>query len=156
MKNSKTGQLWGRKCKQCTLCCKCRRRFHKLIYSICNEEELLEEWKESIVPIYKKGDKTDCSQYRGVSLLSTTYKVLSNILLSRLTPYADEIIGDRQCEFRRNRSHTTLLSHSIWLHHHPTWHYLLSLHMTLLTPHRNVRNMQFLSSFPPVWQSNLA
>ena len=34
----------------------------------------------------------------------TTYKILSNILLSRLTPYAKEIIGDHQCGFRRNRS----------------------------------------------------
>ena len=34
----------------------------------------------------------------------TTYKILSNILLSRLTPYAKEIIGDYQCGFRRNRS----------------------------------------------------
>jgi hypothetical protein len=38
--------------------------------------------------------------------LSTTYKLLSNILLSRLTPYADEIIGERQCGFKRNRSTT--------------------------------------------------
>jgi hypothetical protein len=30
--------------------------------------------------------------------------MLSNILLSRLIPYADEIIGDHQCGFRRNRS----------------------------------------------------
>ena len=43
-----------------------------------------EEWKESIiVPIDKKGDKTDCNNYRGISLLPTTYKILSNILLSR-------------------------------------------------------------------------
>ena len=63
-----------------------------------------EEWKELIiVPIYKKGDKTDCSNYRGISLLQTTYKILSNILLSRLTSYAEEIIGDHQCGFRRNR-----------------------------------------------------
>jgi hypothetical protein len=37
-------------------------------------------------------------------LLSTSYKILSNILLSRLTPYADEIIGDHQCGFQCNRS----------------------------------------------------
>ena len=64
-----------------------------------------EEWKESIiVPIHKKGDKTDCNNYRGISLLPATYKILSNILLSRLIPYAKEIIRDRQCGFRRNRS----------------------------------------------------
>ena len=63
------------------------------------------ERKESIiVPIHKKGDKTDYNNYRGISLLPTTYKILSNILLSRLIPYAEEIIGDQQRGFRRNRS----------------------------------------------------
>jgi len=67
-----------------------RREIHKLINSLWNKEEFPEEWKESIVvPIYKKGDKTDCNKCRGISLLSTTYKILSNILLSRLTPYAE-------------------------------------------------------------------
>jgi len=41
--------------------------------------------------------------------LPTTYKILSNILLSRLTPYAEEIIGDHQCGFRRSRSTTYLI-----------------------------------------------
>jgi len=60
----------------------------------------------TIVSIYKMGDKTDCSNYRGVSFLSTTYKILYNILLSMLTPYAEETNGDHQCGFRRNRSTT--------------------------------------------------
>ena len=38
--------------------------------------------------------------------MPTTYKILSNILLSRLSPYAEEIIGDHQYGFRRNRSTT--------------------------------------------------
>jgi len=80
---------------------------HKLIISFWNKEELPDEWKESItVPIYKKGDKTDCNNYRGISLLPTTYKVLSNILFSRLIPYAEEVIGYHQCGFRRNMSTT--------------------------------------------------
>ena len=49
-----------------------------------------------IVLIYKKGDKTDCSNYRVILVLSTTYKILSNILLSRLTPHTEETIGDYQ------------------------------------------------------------
>jgi hypothetical protein len=37
----------------------------RLICSICNKEELPQQWKESIiVPIYKKGGKTDCNNYR--------------------------------------------------------------------------------------------
>ena len=73
---------------------------HKLIISIWNKDELPEEWKELIiVPVYKKDDKTDGSRYRGISLLSSTYKIVSNILLSRLTLYAEEILGDHQCGF---------------------------------------------------------
>jgi len=74
---------------------------HKLITSIWKKEKLPEEWKESIiVPIHKKGDERDCNNYRGISLLPTTYKILSNILLSRLIPHTKEIIGDHQCGFR--------------------------------------------------------
>jgi hypothetical protein len=63
---------------------------HKLINSIWNKEELLDKWKESIiVPVHKKRDKTECNNYRGMSLLSTSYKILSNILPSRLSPYID-------------------------------------------------------------------
>jgi hypothetical protein len=36
--------------------------------------------------------------------LPTSYKILSNILLSRLPPYAEEFIGDLQCGFGHNRS----------------------------------------------------
>jgi sorting nexin-29 len=56
------------------------------------------------VPIHKKGDKIECSNYRGILLLQTLYKILSNILLCRLIPYADEIIGNHQCGFVRNSS----------------------------------------------------
>jgi hypothetical protein len=73
---------------------------HKLNNSIWNREELPDKWKELIiVPCYKKGDKTDCNNYRGISLLPTTYKIVSNILLSRLTLYAEEIIGYREYRF---------------------------------------------------------
>jgi hypothetical protein len=72
---------------------------------IWDKEELPHQWKEPVmVPIERKGDKTDCSNYRGISSLSASYKILSNILLARQTPYADEIIGDHHCGFRHNRS----------------------------------------------------
>jgi sorting nexin-29 len=80
---------------------------HKLINSVWNKKELPNRWQDFIIiPVHKKGDKIDCNNYRGISLLLTSYKMLSNILLSRLVPYIDEIIGDHQCGFRRNRSTT--------------------------------------------------
>jgi hypothetical protein len=73
---------------------------HKLIKLIWNKEELPHQRKESIVvPIHRKRDKTECSNYRGISFMPTSYKILSNILFSRLISYADEIIGDHQCGF---------------------------------------------------------
>jgi hypothetical protein len=77
-----------------------RSEIHELIKLIWNKEELPHQWKESVViPVDKKGDKTDCSNYRDIALLSNSYKMVSSILLYRLTPYAGEIIGDHQCGF---------------------------------------------------------
>jgi hypothetical protein len=87
-----------------TLC----SEIHKLICSIWNKKELPQLWKESIiVPIHKMGDKTtDCNNYCGISLLLTAYKILSNILLTRLTPYVNDVIGNHQCGFHCNESNT--------------------------------------------------
>jgi hypothetical protein len=42
----------------------------KLINCVQGKEELLEQWKEYIiVPVYMKGDNSDCSNYQGISLL---------------------------------------------------------------------------------------
>jgi hypothetical protein len=46
---------------------------HKLINSVWNKEELPDQWKESIiVQVHKKGDKTDCNNYPGISLREQT------------------------------------------------------------------------------------
>ena len=65
-----------------------------LINSIRNKENLPQQWKCWIIlPVYEKGEKTDYSNRRGLSLLSSSYKTLSNILLSRLYPYAEKLLG---------------------------------------------------------------
>jgi hypothetical protein len=93
---------------------------------------LPEKWKESIrVPVYTKGDKTDCSGYRDISLVPTTYKILSIMVLSMLTPYAEEITGDHQCGFRCNKS---TIDHIFCIH--PIllkrWEYNEAVHQLLI------------------------
>jgi hypothetical protein len=78
---------------------------HKLIHSIWNNEKLPDQYKGSIiVPVHKKGDKTCCNIYHWILLLSTSYKIVSNILLSRLSSSIEEINGDHHCGFGPNRS----------------------------------------------------
>ena len=77
-------------------------------------------WKESIiVSIHKKGDKTDCNNYRGISLFPTTYKSLSNILLSRLIPYAEEII--RVINVDSDAIGQLLIIHSVFVKYLRKW-----------------------------------
>jgi len=81
------------------------RRIHHLIKLIWVQHKMPEEWSMGIIqPIYKRGDKLECSNYRAITLFNVTYKVLSGILNNRLTVYAEEILGEYQCGFRANRS----------------------------------------------------
>jgi sorting nexin-29 len=99
---------------------------------IWNRKEMPHHRKEStFVNIHKKGDKIDCSNYRGISVLSTSYKILSNILLSRLIPYGDETIGDHQCGFRRNMSTTDQM---FYIHQmlEKKWEYNVTVHQQFI------------------------
>jgi hypothetical protein len=69
--------------------------------SVCNKGELPRQWTESVlVPVHKEGDETDCINY---SWTSTSYTVSSKVLLSGLSVYRDEIIGDQRRAFRRRQ-----------------------------------------------------
>jgi hypothetical protein len=50
-----------------------------------------------------KGNKIRIRNYGGISLLPTTYEILSSTILSRLSPFIDEIIVDHKCGFPHNR-----------------------------------------------------
>jgi len=77
----------------------------KLKNIIWEQEEIPESWRVSVLcPVFKKGDIMECENYREISLLNTTYKILSNILLIRINPYIKEIIGEYQAGFMIGRS----------------------------------------------------
>ena len=55
----------------------------------------------SIVALFKnKGDKGDCNNYRGISLLSVTGKAFARVILKRLQRLAERILPESQCGFR--------------------------------------------------------
>jgi sorting nexin-29 len=66
-----------------------------------------DDWKVGlIVPLFKKGNKMKCENYRGIILLNVAYKILSSIILERLKEYSEEILGEYQCGFRSQRRTT--------------------------------------------------
>ena len=63
-----------------------------------------------IITLYKKGVESDCSNYRGITLLSFPVKVLAKVLDNRLIPLiAEEDLPKSQCGFTINRGMTDRL-----------------------------------------------
>ena len=80
-------------------------RIYELVRQTGKEGRIPEEWNETIiVPIYKKGDRDKCENYRGIALENTAYKILANIILGKITSYVEKITGDYQNGFRYGRS----------------------------------------------------
>ena len=77
----------------------------QLILHIWVDEELPHDWNFGIIcPVLKKVDLMACSNYRGILLLNTTYKILSCIIYAHLSEYTERIIG--KCGFRKGKSTT--------------------------------------------------
>lgn len=85
----------------------CQKRIHQLILKIWENEALPDEWRNGIIiPIHKKGSKLECTNYRPITLLNVTYKILSKLINTKLKEYAEQNLSDYQCGFRPNRSTT--------------------------------------------------
>ena len=81
----------------------------KMLLSICQEawksKNVPDDWERGIiVPIHKKGSTMDCSNYRGISLLSIPGKVYARILESKLRKVADNQIEEHQSGFSTVKS----------------------------------------------------
>jgi len=81
---------------------------HAFICKIWSACRVPQQWKDatSIAAIYKnKGDRADCGNSRGISLLSVGGKILARVMLNRLlTHVAEVILPESQCGFCRGRS----------------------------------------------------
>ena len=72
---------------------------------IWKDESIPEEWKEAIIfPIHKRGERDNCENYRGIALGNAAFKILSNIILGKMKPSIEKVLGDYQNGFRNGRS----------------------------------------------------
>ena len=77
---------------------------HKLFYQIWNEEKFHQDWQNAVLlPFFKKGDKTLCSNYQAISLIDVAAKVFAVILHKRLQPHRDTRTRHNQAGFRTSR-----------------------------------------------------
>ena len=80
---------------------------HEIFCSVWGEETMPQDFRDAtVVSLYKnKGSKSDCGNYRGVSLLSVAGKILARVVLNRLISAVSEpSLPESQCGFRPGRS----------------------------------------------------
>ena len=79
---------------------------------IWREGKVPQQWKDAVITeLHKKGDKTECGNYRGISLVSHAGKVLLKVVARRLSAYCEAkgLLPEEQCGFRPNRSTTDMM-----------------------------------------------
>ena len=86
--------------------------FHEIIVAVWMTGEVPQEWKDATIKVlHKKKDRTECSNYRGLSLVAHAGKVLLKIVANRLGDFCEEagILPEEQCGFRPQRSTTDMM-----------------------------------------------
>ena len=74
------------------------------------------DWKRSVfIPITKKGNAMECSNYRTVALISHASKVMFKILQARLQQYVNYELPDIQTGFRRGRGTRDQIANIRWI-----------------------------------------
>jgi hypothetical protein len=82
-----------------------KHRMYNLILLIWSKEQLPMEWLQGIIcPIYKKGERTICSNYRPITILNTAYTIFTTILNNRFSKIVQSRLSAVQSGFRPNRT----------------------------------------------------
>ena len=92
----------------------------KVLHSICQQiwktQQWSQDWKRSVfVPIIKKGNPKECSNYHTIALISHTSKVMLKILQARLQQYMNCDLPDVQAGFRKGRGTRDQIANIHWI-----------------------------------------
>ena len=84
---------------------------HSISQQIWKTQQWPQDWKMSVfIPIPKKGNAKECSNYRTIALISHASKVMLKILQARLQQYVNHELPDVQAVFRKGRETTVQIA----------------------------------------------
>ena len=92
----------------------------KVLQSICQQiwktQQWPQDWKRPVfIPIPKKGNAKECSNYHTIALISHTCKVMLKILQARLQHYMNHELPDVQPGFRKGRGTRNQIANIQWI-----------------------------------------
>ena len=92
----------------------------KVLHSICQQIwktwQWTQDWKRSVfIPMPKKGNAKECSNYHTVALISHACKIMLKILQARLQQYMNHELPDVQAGFRKGRGTRDQITNIGWI-----------------------------------------
>ena len=92
----------------------------KVLHSICQQiwetQQWPQDWKRSVfIPIPKKGNAKECSNYCTIALISHASKVMLKILQARLQQYVNHELPDVQARFRKGKGTRDQVANIRWI-----------------------------------------
>ena len=92
----------------------------KVLHTICQQiwktQQWPQDWKVSVfIPVPKKGNAKECSNYCTIALISHASKVLLEILQARLQQYVNRELSDVQAGFRKVRGIRDQIANMCWI-----------------------------------------
>ena len=92
----------------------------KVLHSICQQiwktRQWPQDWKRSVfIPIPKKGNAKECSNYHTIALISHASKLMPKVLQARLQQYMNRELPDVQAGFRKGRGTRDQIANIRWI-----------------------------------------
>ena len=87
-----------------------------IFQQIWKTQQWPQDWERSVfIPIPKKGNAKECSNYRTIALISHASKVMLKILQARLQQYVNHELPDVQAGFRKGRGTRDQIANIFWI-----------------------------------------
>lgn len=82
----------------------------ELVQDVWRQQKVPKDWVDAVLILLpKKGDLSNCDNWRGIALLDVVRKVVAQVLQERLQELAEDVLPESQCGFRKGRSCTDMI-----------------------------------------------